>query len=35
MNKTWIFGAAIALVFTSCDVLMQAGQIAASQHGTY
>ncbi|MCC7298943.1 MAG: DUF4197 domain-containing protein [Bacteroidia bacterium] len=30
MNKTWIFGAAIALVFTSCDVLMQAGQIAAS-----
>ncbi len=30
MNKTWIFGAAIAVVFTSCDVLMQAGQIAAS-----
>lgn len=30
MNRTWIFGAAIAVVFSSCDVLMQAGQIAAS-----
>lgn len=30
MNKTWIVGAAIAAFFTSCDVLMQAGQMAAS-----
>lgn len=30
MNKTWILGATMALVLSSCDVLMQAGQIAAN-----
>lgn len=30
MNKTWILGSAMALVLSSCDVLMQAGQIAAN-----